>query len=47
MLPDPDNPVFYVYAEPGDGDDPHTLAGEYADLVRSLIEDNAAVETSS
>jgi mannose-1-phosphate guanylyltransferase/phosphomannomutase len=47
MLPDPDNPVFYVYAEPGDGRDPHDLAGEYVDIVRSLIEEGAASETSS
>jgi mannose-1-phosphate guanylyltransferase/phosphomannomutase len=47
MLPDPDNPVFYVYAEPGNGGDPHALAGEYVDLVRSLIEEGAASETSS
>jgi phosphomannomutase len=47
MLPDPDNPVFYVYAEPGNGGDPHALAGEYVDLVRSLIEEGAAPETSS
>jgi len=47
MLPDPDNPLFYVYAEPGNGGDPHALAGEYVDLVRSLIEEGAASETSS
>ncbi|MEJ7840930.1 MAG: sugar phosphate nucleotidyltransferase [Rubrobacter sp.] len=41
MLPDPDNPVFYVYAEPGDAADPHALAGEYVELVRSLIEDGS------
>jgi mannose-1-phosphate guanylyltransferase / phosphomannomutase len=39
MLPDPDNPVFYVYAEPegGDGAPPKELMGEYVELVRSLI----------
>jgi len=40
MLPDPDNPVFYVYAEP-DGDNgarPRELMGEYVELVRSLID---------
>ena len=42
MLPDPDNPVFYVYAEPGDGADPQALAGEYVELVRSLIDDGSA-----
>jgi len=47
MLPDPDNPVFYVYAEPVNGGDPHALAGEYVDVVRSLIEEEAASETSS
>jgi mannose-1-phosphate guanylyltransferase/phosphomannomutase len=40
MLPDPDNPVFYVYAEleAGNGTRPRELMGEYVDLVRSLIE---------
>ncbi len=42
MLPDPDNPVFYVYAEPTNGADPDTLAGEYVELVRSLIDDGSA-----
>jgi mannose-1-phosphate guanylyltransferase/phosphomannomutase len=39
MLPDPDNPVFYVYAESEDpnGGRPDDLMGEYVDLVRSLI----------
>jgi mannose-1-phosphate guanylyltransferase / phosphomannomutase len=45
MLPDPDNPVFYVYAEPdgtngaGNGARPQELMGEYVELVRSLIDD--------
>jgi mannose-1-phosphate guanylyltransferase/phosphomannomutase len=41
MLPDPDNPVFYVYAEPeeGNGARPRELMGEYVELVRSLIDD--------
>jgi mannose-1-phosphate guanylyltransferase / phosphomannomutase len=40
MLPDPDNPVFYVYAEPegGNGARPTDLMGEYVELVRSLID---------
>jgi mannose-1-phosphate guanylyltransferase/phosphomannomutase len=40
MLPDPDNPVFYVYAEPegGNGARPTELMGEYVELVRSLID---------
>ncbi|MDQ5810323.1 MAG: sugar phosphate nucleotidyltransferase [Actinomycetota bacterium] len=39
MLPDPDNPVFYVYAEPegGNGTRQEDLMGEYVELVRSLI----------
>jgi mannose-1-phosphate guanylyltransferase/phosphomannomutase len=51
MLPDPDNPVFYVYAEPengaGSGDHigPRELMGEYVELVRSLIEEES--ESSS
>lgn len=44
MLPDPDNPVFYVYAETEDGAD--AVTGEYVDLVRSLI-DEGGPETSS
>ncbi len=48
MLPDPDAPVFYVYAEPGNGaGDGRALAGEYVDLVRSLIQEGAGSETSS
>ena len=40
MLPDPDKPVFYVYAEPegGNGAGPKELMGEYVELVRSLID---------
>jgi mannose-1-phosphate guanylyltransferase/phosphomannomutase len=39
MLPDPDNPLFYVYAEPDgtNGARPKELMGEYVELVRSLI----------
>jgi mannose-1-phosphate guanylyltransferase/phosphomannomutase len=41
MLPDPDNPVFYVYAEPdkANGTRPRELMKDYVELVRSLIED--------
>jgi mannose-1-phosphate guanylyltransferase/phosphomannomutase len=41
MLPDPDNPVFYVYAEPdaSNGARPKELMGEYVELVRSLIDE--------
>jgi mannose-1-phosphate guanylyltransferase/phosphomannomutase len=41
MLPDPDNPVFYVYAEPeeGNGARPKELMGEYVELVRALIDE--------
>jgi mannose-1-phosphate guanylyltransferase/phosphomannomutase len=41
MLPDPDNPIFYVYAEPDgtDGARPKELMGEYVELVRSLIDE--------
>jgi mannose-1-phosphate guanylyltransferase / phosphomannomutase len=41
MLPDPDNPVFYVYAEPDgtNGARPKEIMGEYVELVRSLIEE--------
>jgi len=40
MLPDPDSPVFYVYAETENGEvRPAELMKEYVDLVKSLIED--------
>jgi mannose-1-phosphate guanylyltransferase / phosphomannomutase len=40
MLPDPDNPLFYVYAEPdgGNGSGSAELMREYVELVRSLID---------
>lgn len=45
MLPDPDNPVFYVYAETEDGSasgsSPQEVMGEYVELVRSLIEEES------
>lgn len=39
MLPDPDNPLFYVYAETSsiNGDEPKNLLNDYVKLVRSLI----------
>ncbi|MBA3426675.1 MAG: NTP transferase domain-containing protein [Rubrobacter sp.] len=49
MLPDPDNPLFYVYVEPdgsadglsegGNGAAPADLMRDYVELVRDLIED--------
>ncbi|MDQ3508600.1 MAG: sugar phosphate nucleotidyltransferase [Actinomycetota bacterium] len=36
MLPDPDNPLFHVYAETDS--DPEGVKSEYSDLVKSLIE---------
>jgi mannose-1-phosphate guanylyltransferase/phosphomannomutase len=44
MLPDPDSPVFYVYAENGQGS-PAELMEEYVDLVKSLIEDQAMLSS--
>lgn len=38
MLPDPDNPLFYVYAEVEDGGRPQHLMQEYVELVRNLIQ---------
>jgi mannose-1-phosphate guanylyltransferase/phosphomannomutase len=38
MLPDPDNPLFYVYAEQNGGGPPDTMR-EYVELVRTLIQD--------
>ena len=40
MLPDPDNPLFYVYAESGDGEDgreAERVLDEYAEIVEGLI----------
>jgi mannose-1-phosphate guanylyltransferase / phosphomannomutase len=50
MLPDPDSPEFYVYAESGAdgaGEDgtPAEVVREYADLVKALIEDQAALSS--
>src|ERR671916_381049 len=41
MLPDPDNPLFYVYAEPDgtNGARPKEIMGEYVELVQSLIDE--------
>jgi mannose-1-phosphate guanylyltransferase / phosphomannomutase len=43
MLPDPDSPVFYVYAESESG--PAELMEEYVELVKSLIEDQAMLSS--
>lgn len=47
MLPDPDNPLFYVYAESDNPSKKPTkeLLAEYSDLVRSLIDAEAGTET--
>jgi mannose-1-phosphate guanylyltransferase/phosphomannomutase len=46
MLPDPDSPVFYVYAETENGGgNPEELMDEYVDLVKSLIEDQAMLSS--
>ena len=37
MLPDPDNPLFYVYAETEDARETQSVLGEYAKLVEGLI----------
>ena len=41
MLPDPDNPVFYVYAETDDSNstEPTDVLQDYAGLVKTLIQD--------
>ncbi|HEX5912747.1 MAG TPA: hypothetical protein VFY54_06425, partial [Rubrobacter sp.] len=44
MLPDPDSPMFYVYAESGDGS-PKQLMEEYVELVKSLIDDQALLSS--
>jgi mannose-1-phosphate guanylyltransferase/phosphomannomutase len=47
MLPDPDNPVFYVYAEPEDGNGaaPREIMGQYVELVQSLIDEGEGSPT--
>jgi mannose-1-phosphate guanylyltransferase/phosphomannomutase len=46
MLPDPDSPVFYVYAETENGQgNPAGLMEEYVDLVKTLIEDQAMLSS--
>jgi len=46
MLPDPDSPMFYVYAESGeDGGSPTQIMKEYVDLVKSLIDDQALLSS--
>jgi mannose-1-phosphate guanylyltransferase / phosphomannomutase len=46
MLPDPDSPMFYVYAESIEGDgSPAQLMEEYVDLVKSLIDDQALLSS--
>jgi mannose-1-phosphate guanylyltransferase/phosphomannomutase len=44
MLPDPDSPTFYVYAESTDGSPTETME-EYVDLVKSLIDDQAVLSS--
>jgi mannose-1-phosphate guanylyltransferase/phosphomannomutase len=44
MLPDPDSPMFYVYAESSDGSPTETIE-EYVDLVKSLIDDQAVLSS--
>jgi len=44
MLPDPDTPTFYVYAEADDGS-PAQIMEEYVDLVKSLIDDQAVLSS--
>ena len=46
MLPDPDSPVFHVYAETENGEVRRAeLMKEYVDLVKSLIEDQAMLSS--
>src|SRR5215207_6476670 len=46
MLPDPDSPMFYVYAESLDGEgNPPQMMEEYVDLVKSLIDDQALLSS--
>jgi mannose-1-phosphate guanylyltransferase / phosphomannomutase len=46
MLPDPDSPLFFVYAESEDDDgEPTELMEEYVELVKSLIDDQAMLSS--
>jgi mannose-1-phosphate guanylyltransferase / phosphomannomutase len=46
MLPDPDSPMFYVYAESEEDDgSPEQIMEEYVDLVKSLIDDQALLSS--
>ena len=46
MLPDPDSPMFYVYAESGESDGgPAQIMEECVDLVKSLIDDQALLSS--
>ncbi len=46
MLPDPDSPVFYVYAESKEGyGSPAEIVEEYVDLVKTLIDDQALLSS--
>jgi hypothetical protein len=46
MLPDPDSPMFYVYAESGESEgSPAQIMEEYVDLVKSLIDDQALLSS--
>jgi mannose-1-phosphate guanylyltransferase/phosphomannomutase len=46
MLPDPDQPLFYVYAEPEEaGIPPAEIMHEYVELVKSLIDDQAMLSS--
>ena len=46
MLPDPNSPVFHVYAEAEEGEGgPEEIVEEYAQLVKTLIEDQAMLSS--
>ena len=46
MLPDPDHPVFYVYAEPEEEGLPAAeIMQEYVELVKSLIDEQAMLSS--
>jgi hypothetical protein len=46
MLPDPDSPDFYVYAETQNSEgNSQELMDEYVELVKSLIEDQAMLSS--
>jgi hypothetical protein len=46
VLPDPDKPLFHVYAEAGSAGAAEALAGRYVELVKRLEGEGGALPES-